>query len=250
MHEHQMTQFNHGRMVRFLKVLILIALVSLLAQPVLAKEHDPGVAPPDSTPYGRTYADWTAEWWRYVLSFPATTNPLNDSTGANCAVGQSGPVFFLVGTTGGKAVRNQCVVPAGKSIFFPIINFMCAAPEDGPAAADIQGLCSWAADLVDDVQVTVDAVPLQDLLADYRFPSPIFSMTGAVDNPYDTWCTGRPAGECYEGFHDTTFSDGWWVLLDPLPPGEHKIHITGHLYDPDSGWEFGVNTTYHLKVAD
>jgi len=60
-------------------------------------------------------------------------------------------------------------------------------------------LFSWAADLVDDVQVTVDAVPLQDLLADYRFPSPIFSMTGAVDNPYDTWCTGRPAGGATRG---------------------------------------------------
>jgi hypothetical protein len=179
------------------------------------------------------------------MSFPAVTSPLNDSTGANCGFGQSGPVFFLVGTTGGKAVRNKCVVPVGKSILFPIVNFISAVPEDGATAEEIQALCSWATDYIDQVQVTVDGVPLQNLMADdpdsdYRFPSPIFSFTGAVGNPFGA----------YEGFRETAFSDGYWVLLDPLPPGRHKIHFAGHFYLPDWNWEFAVDVTYHLTVAN
>jgi len=253
MNEHQVTRYKSGKTARFFKVVTLIALVSLLAQPVLAKGGNPGVAPPNSTPYDRTYGEWTAEWWKYVMSFPADISPLNDVTGADCGVGQSGPVFFLVGTTGGKAVRNRCVVPTGKSVFFPVINFMCAVPEDGDTAHDIKSLCSWVTDHVDEVRVTVDDVPLQNLMAshpnsDYRFPSPIFSFTGAVDNSFDTAC-GSP-GECYEGFRKTAFSDGWWVLLDPLPLGQHKIHFTGHGYVPDWDWNFSVDVTYRLTVAN
>jgi hypothetical protein len=70
---------------------------------------------------GRTYGQWSARWWQYVLSIPAPENPLLDLTGARCARGQSGPVFFRVGTfttttatngdVNGIAHRSQCSVP-------------------------------------------------------------------------------------------------------------------------------------------
>jgi hypothetical protein len=240
MNKRRMTRFHRGKTVRFFKVVILIALVSLLAQPVLAKGGNPRVAPPNSTPYDRTYGEWTAEWWKYAMSFPADTSPLTDATGANCATGQSGPVFFLVGTTGGTAVRDDCVVPVGKSILFPVINFISAVPEDGATADDIQTLCSWATDYIDKVEATVDGVPLRNLLADYRVASPVFSFTGAVGNPFGA----------YERFRETAFSDGYWVLLRPLSPGPHEIHFAGHFYLPDWDWEFSVDVTYHLTVAN
>ena len=246
MNEQRMIRFKNGTMIRFFKVVILIVLVSLLAQPVLAKGdnpkgNNPGVAPPNSTPYDKTYGEWTAEWWKYVMSFPADTSPLTDATGANCGVGQSGPVFFLVGTIGGTAVRDECVVPVGKSILFPLVNFISAVPEDGTTAGEIQTLCSWVTGYIDEVQATVDGVPLQNLMRDYRFPSPIFSFTGAVGNPY---------APQYEGFRETAFSDGYWVLLHPLPPGEHTVHFGGHFNLPDWDWEFEVDVTYHLTVAN
>jgi hypothetical protein len=236
-----MTRFKHGKTVRFFKVVILIVLVSLLAQPVLAKGGNPGVAPPNSTPYDRTYGQWTAEWWKYVMGFPAATSPLNDASGANCGAGQSGPVFFLVGTTGGPAMRDECVVPVGKSILFPVINFISAVPEDGATAADIQALCSLATDFIDQVEASVDGKPVENLMTNYRFPSPIFSFTGAVGNPYAPY---------YEGFRETAFADGYWVLLRPLPRGQHVIHFYGHFYWPDWEWEFDVDVTYHLTVAN
>jgi hypothetical protein len=243
--EHQVTRFNHTQVIRFLKVVVLIAMVALLVQPVLAKEGNPGIARADNNPYGKTYNEWGAEWWKYVMSFPATTSPLNDATGANCAAGQSGPVFFLVGTPGGEATRDECVVPVGKSILFPILNGMCAVPDDGPTVAGMKKVCTDTFDLVDVATVTVDGREPDNLLDKYRFPSPIFSYTGAIDNPYDsamTWC----APVCYEGFRESAFSDGYWVLLHPLPPGEHTISFTGAITD----WGFRVAVTYNLTVAN
>ena len=62
-----------------------------------------------------------AKWWKWVLAIPASQNPIFDQTGADCGLGQNGGVWYLAGTTGG-AVTRTCTIPAGKSIFFPIIN--------------------------------------------------------------------------------------------------------------------------------
>src|SRR4029077_20020533 len=56
-----------------------------------------GVYPPGSNPLGVTYGEWTARWWQWLLSIPGPVNTNLDTTGANCAQGQSGPVWFLAG---------------------------------------------------------------------------------------------------------------------------------------------------------
>src|SRR4029078_3606185 len=55
--------------------------------------------PLDSIPYNMTWGDWSAEWWRWLMSIPMEKNPANDTTGINCAENQSGPVWFLAGST-------------------------------------------------------------------------------------------------------------------------------------------------------
>jgi len=220
----------------FVTALLILATVGTS----LAANANPNVAPLNSNPYGKSYGEWTAEWWKYVMAFPAPTNPLADPTGANCGDGQSGPVFFLVGTTGGPAVRNDCVVPVGKSIFFPIINVISAVPEDANNAEDLTSLVTWYFDHVDYVEATVDGVDLENLMDAYRFPSPIFSFYGASPGVF------APA---YEGNRNVAFSDGWWIMLHPLPPGPHTIHFYGHQSVPEWGIEFSVEVTYNLTVV-
>ena len=67
-----------------------------------------GVYPPGSNPLGVTYGEWTAKWWQWLLSIPGPVNPNLDTTGANCAQGQSGPVWFLAGrfSSGPQTVRG------------------------------------------------------------------------------------------------------------------------------------------------
>lgn len=78
---------------------------------------EPRIYPPDSEPYGLTYADWSARWWQWVSSIVETDSPLNDDTGKNCGNNQSGPVWFLAGTSGGKWYVNAKYLQEGQSSF-------------------------------------------------------------------------------------------------------------------------------------
>src|ERR1700722_5021661 len=84
------------------------------------------VLDPTQSHYGRTDTDWSVSWWQWIYGLTEPMDPTQciipflDATGANCTYGQSGDVFFLAGTGTGTVVRKQCIVPAGKAIFFPI----------------------------------------------------------------------------------------------------------------------------------
>src|ERR1700756_2355621 len=71
------------------------------------------VAPPESLPGGLSYQQWSAKWWQWEWSIPLPINPVGDTTGIDCAVYQSGPVWFLAGTSGFNATRS-CTIPVGK----------------------------------------------------------------------------------------------------------------------------------------
>jgi hypothetical protein len=90
-------------------------------------QDDEQITPVNANAYGNTYGEWSARWWQWLLSIPAATNPNSDTTGANCAQEQAGPVWFLAGTFGGSAVTRSCTVPAGKALFFPILNSIFGA---------------------------------------------------------------------------------------------------------------------------
>src|SRR6266705_6673188 len=55
------------------------------------------VVPPDALVAGRTIPEWTAEWWKWILSIPAAENPELDYTGEKLLRGQppNRPVIFL-----------------------------------------------------------------------------------------------------------------------------------------------------------
>jgi hypothetical protein len=88
------------------------ALMMIMAPIAVQADGNPNlrVLPPNSRAFGLTYGGWSAAWWQYVESQPASSNPLSDVTGERCGVAQSGPVFFLVGTNGsGQATRETGV---------------------------------------------------------------------------------------------------------------------------------------------
>jgi hypothetical protein len=86
------------------------------------------VFPVDSKPYGKSYAEWSAIWWQWLLSIPEDKSPAGDLTGENCETNQQGPIWFLAGTFGGAAERT-CTIPSGKAIMFSPINSECSYAE-------------------------------------------------------------------------------------------------------------------------
>jgi hypothetical protein len=199
----------------------------------------PPIYPLDSKPYGLTYGQWTAKWWQWSLSIPKYTNPGGDTTGNYCALRQSGPVWFLTGTFGGSATRT-CNIPSGKAILLPPINAECDYLSKPNLKTESQLLaCAKSQNEgITGLDATVDGIKTPGL-QNYRVQSPLFNITLPANN-----VNGAPEGTT-QGI-----SDGYWVIVKPLPLGDHTIHIAGSVINYVSGAvnNFANEVTYHIRV--
>jgi hypothetical protein len=173
---------------------------------------NPGVIPPDSHAHGLTYGEWSARWWEWALEQPAALSPLADTTGANCAVGQSGSVWFLAGTFGLTVpVTRMCTIPPGKTLFFPIANAFYSA--EG-TFAEMQARAIADVNTATNLSVTVDGKPLNGVKLP-RALSPDFTLDLPPGNIFDA------PPDAYK----PSAADGYYIMLTPLTPGTHTIQI-------------------------
>jgi len=192
----------------------------------------------DSKPYGQGYGEWTAKWGTWLLSIPSNTNPASDSSGANCAQKQAGPVWFLAGSITGKADRI-CTIPAGKAILFPILEAECSYSEL-PKLKTESALrsCAVAQNEQMYIETTVDGVALQSSQMP-RIQSPLFNFTFPANNLF-----GAPAGS------SQSVADGFYVFLHPLSSGKHDITFEAvNVQFTTTGTNtIAQNIVYHLTV--
>jgi hypothetical protein len=206
------------------------------------------ITPVGAMPYGKSYGEWTAEWWKWALSIPLATNPLNDQTGANAASGQSGPVWFLAGTFCADlnagcdfaTASREINVPSGKALFFPILNAECSTFEgNGTTDADLRACAASSMDLATGLACEVDDIPVTDLPS-YRVQSPSFTWGPLpADNMLLAFGVDAPAGTT-----SPAVGDGIYLMLPPLHPGTHRIHFTGFF-----GIFFGLDVEYVIHVV-
>src|SRR5689334_10533718 len=90
-------------------IILVIVVLALLGSSTMAfaRNRNPGVFSINSEPYGLTYGQWSARWWRWAFL---------QTTFDNCP-NESGQVGFLAAPT-----MSNCTIPAGKAILFPIFN--------------------------------------------------------------------------------------------------------------------------------
>jgi hypothetical protein len=193
--------------------------------------------------YGRTYGEWGNEWWAWAQSAPDGQNPVQDSTGAYCGVNQpSGNVWFLAGTFGGS-VQRSCTIPRGRALFYPLLNIHwvdCPGTSDvNVPEADIRNLLASVIDLTTAVTTSLNDVPVVGLQVPIvRTQGPRFSTVLPANNVIAPSCNPPlPAGRT-----GRQISEGYWVMLPPLPPGHHVLKLRGAL-----PW-FGTAVEYHLTV--
>jgi hypothetical protein len=187
---------------------------------------------------GKTYEEWSAAWWKYVLEIPFENNPLFDETGENCNFAQSDDVFFLVSTAGGVAIRNECRVPAGKVIFFALVGTVKFKEVDGPepeiaARASIQGVSKSMRELrarVDGEDVGISLFPRSTPLRTLSPPG-FFTIDAPENNVF---------GLAPNQYH--AVADGFYLMLAPLTPGPHEITFGG------TTGSFASYVTYNLIV--
>jgi hypothetical protein len=242
-----------SRFARRLRTVTVLAVVSALAVSAGAaaapgQSRAPRVVPP----LGKIYDRLSVAWWQYVLAQPAASNPLRDRTGAGCGVGQSGPVFFLVGAEGtGQLTRDQCTVRAGKLLFFPLLNaFDVHTPGDGLDTPELvwNDLQVTLAFRVDTLHASVDGVRVDNLNPS---TSPYRACAAPVRGCARPFSLTLPTGNLFgipPGTYAPAVADGFYLLLAPLRPGVHTITFggTGNFGGPNA--PFSQNITYHLRV--
>jgi hypothetical protein len=220
-----------------IRIAVFVLLIAAIITPLSACAQEDSVTfPPDSKPYQRTYAEWTAEWWKWFISIPIGDNPINDPSGERCALGQQGPVWFVVGSGGGRAER-ECTIPAGRAILIPAIAVECSYAEDQSLRTedDLRACATSDQDLVTETAATLNGSVLQV----HRVQSPVFNLTFPADNIF----------AAAEG-PTKSVSEGFWVFVKPLPLGQYVLHVQGLLVDPTVTAPVNLveDSTYHLRV--
>ncbi len=194
------------------------------------------VAPVDSLVYQHTYQEWVAQFSLWAFTLPPETHPFFDETGMSVAVGQSGPVWFLVGAfnESGQVVRN-CEIPHDTALLIPLIDTQCFNFDlfGEPLSEAALAICAKdIIDLVTNVSLTIDGIPIP--VSQFRVSSGLVDLSLSDNNIF-----GLPAG------HGSLVSDGYYVILEPLKVGTHTVHFTGNF--SDIGW--GQDVTYNITVS-
>jgi hypothetical protein len=195
--------------------------------------------------FGVSASAWTAQWWQWALSLPYPVSPFFDDTGAFLEVGQRGPVWFLAGRVQPGAVTRTATIPSGKALLVPPL-----CTEWDNVGADplmtVEELHARAAEQMSVIVqgsmfLTVDGVPVPDVEKG-RVVSDAFQYAFPEDN------VGQHVGQgTTRGIYAPAVSDGYWVMLKPLPVGDHTIHFGGTVGSP---YDFTLDITYELTVVD
>lgn len=173
------------------------------------------VVPPGEKVAGRTQAEWSREWWQWASAFDDDESPIADRTGGRCHLRQDGDVWFLAGTYGTQRTIRKCTVPAGRYLFFPLINYV-VYPREGHALS-CEGARAEAARLTDDVSALV-------LEVDGKRFAKLESHRQATTRCFDLL---KRAG----GGLEPSAGNGYYIMLRPLPPGTHTINFGGIMPD-------------------
>lgn len=162
--------------------------------------------PPDSIIADRDLAWYAQDWWQWAFSMPTDQSPIQDPDGRLCGVNQDGPVWYLAGGFGTARVHRTCSVPAGRFLFFPIINtVVTTAPGQTRTCNEVRTEAAQNNDRYVHLMVEIDGVRIPGLQKTRIAPTTCFDLAGRASPDLEP----RP-------FYPTA-TDGFWVMLSPLP---------------------------------
>lgn len=199
-----------------MKSLVLACFTAVFFWSAVARGTDPGfTVPPMESVAGKSQAEWSQAWWQWAGSFDRHISPIADTDGSLCNSRQSGPVWFLAGTYGTKRTIRTCSVPAGKYIFFPLINYVVMPPQDRPISCE--AVRTEARRITDEpaaLLVDLDGTTVEDLARFRQATTQCFNMGALAEPPLDVYPSA---------------SNGYYVMLKPLEPGTYELNFGGAL---------------------
>ena len=232
------TNSGFNRTVQTRTMVISLSLVTtLLCFPIqiYADSVNPGVFSNDSSPFGTPYAQWISKWWQWNMEIPSAEHPRDNFTSQKCTVNQSGPVWFLPDILSGREERT-CTIPTGKAILVPLLTGEYHEDYPGQMTDSQIREAAMAGDEYGLVTASLDGNPLKNL-EQYRTQS-FHNITVPQDNVFQ-----NPPGT-FKGM-----SDGFFVFLEPLPPGNHELILKTSVSNPiESQYNYASEAIYHLLI--
>ena len=208
-------------------LLLAAAVTAVLVAPnsASATNEKARVFPPSAHPYGQSYSQWAAHWWTWVLTQPAAVNPLLDPTGANCAQGQSGRVWFLVGTFGGGTATRSCTVPKGTALLFPVLNSFSGATRTDPPEQQTEAYqrmqVTPAMRAATNLRASIDGIPVPNIKERYfeesvvcRVVLPADASSASIGLVSPLRRPGRRAASCF-----LLWTPSYYLMVKPLKSG-------------------------------
>jgi len=254
--------------------ILLLCFSIFLVFPGLHSVYGLGIFSKDEKPFGKSYDDWTSEYWNKFLgksTAQATAQP------GGCLVVnndyKSEFMVMLMDTANVNVAPVQtCQISSHQGIIIPL--WTGWADHDTPGSCQVSNLpeCAKLSNLGNIASdVKVDGVPVAKL--DVRLsvtpgmsmihPSGPFnyqvnSLTNVTEStskvftltipPNSVEIANNVAGTWQAAGHE------WWVFFKPLPPGTHTISYnvrvipTGAVTSPGTTRHF-ADITYNLQVV-
>ena len=198
------------------------------------------VLPPTEKVDGRSQADYAVDWWQWAMRLPDGVRPYQDPSGAQCALAQQGPVWFLAGTDGTMRVRRKCVVPEGKYVFLPAIALLAhSKPGKAITCQEAHDQVKRTNDHLAQVQVSLDGEAVANIAAHRLAQMPCFD---AFKNAayLERHAPYMPAA-----------TDGYWLMLAPLPAGMHRLSVKVRYGSPGTlEGDLEEDFEYQLWIGD
>lgn len=204
------------------------------------------VVDPTQPVAGASQLELSQQWWQWVLGIPVSGNPLLDTDGSRAQTNNNGPVFFLGGNITGGASTRTFAVPVGKPLFFPVLNNIdvefpqfqpnCFDPTVNDPLACALAFISPDLDNANNLHATLDGQNLLTFPSFRQTSTSFFDIDLPVDNLF-----GVDAGL----YPSSAVSDGYWVALEGLSPGQHTLIFGG-----TNGNGFTLEVTDTLNVPE
>jgi hypothetical protein len=212
-----------------MKSTVLIAAALLLPAVLLADENKSAslLMAPTEKVGGVSQENWSREWWQWAGSFQQFDSPVADRTGRRCGLKQSGAVWFLAGTYGTERTIRTCTIPAGKHLFFPLINYVVSPRYENSltceqAKATAASITDGAMSLV----LELDGKQFKGLSIHRQATRECFDVA-----------------ERSGGGVSPSAANGYYIMLRPLTRGTHTLNFGGILPD-----DMSQAVTYTLHV--
>jgi hypothetical protein len=184
---------------------------------------------PGSEPYGLPYVTHIENFWKWMLAIPAKDNPIDDPTGEKCATGQSNTnssVFYLAFNNGGISERT-CKVPAGKGLVIPVMQVEISNKDLGNASIEELKLAAKTdQDSVNSLHLKIDD-------KEYNFED-LRKYRAATDG-FDADYADNGIFGIKDGGPTKVVADGYYIITDPLPKGNHTVQFKSSLACSDPG---------------